>query len=165
MGIKSSVRYNVDNLDREYTVESGKRPVLIVEDSDEDFTVLTRVLSKLGITNPLLRCANGEECLELLRRGEHYNDQTVKMPNPAIILLDLNMHGVDGRSVLKEIKANPKLRTIPVTILTTSNDPKDIQDCYDRGANAYIVKPLDYMDLMTSMRTATDFWLHTTQIP
>src|SRR4051812_17902812 len=116
-------------------------PILLVEDSDEDYAITKRSFAKAGLINPLFRVADGEAALDFLyRRGEY--SEGADAPRPGVILLDLNLPGTDGREVLKVIKQDEFLRKIPVIVLTTSSAENDIQMCYDCGANSYIVKPV-----------------------
>lgn len=138
--------------------------LLVVEDSDEDFEALSRVLKKLGVENPVRRCVDGDECLAMLDRAGQ-NREPGKNALPGLILLDLNMPGTDGRDALRAIKTDPRLQKIPVTILTTSSNQRDVQACYEYGANAYVLKSIDYDELVETMRTVTDFWLGAVVLP
>ena len=86
-------------------------------------------------------------------------------PAPAIILLDLNLPGTDGREVLKEIKSDPGLRMIPVIVLTSSSDERDIQACYAAGANSYLKKPVDLKGFIEAATRLKDFWLEIAILP
>ena len=141
--------------------------LLVVEDSDEDFEAISRILRKLGWDSHVERCFTGEACLECL---EVITFGTSKAKNssrahPCLILLDLNLPGMDGRDALREIKTDLRFKTIPVTILTTSSNPRDVQDCYAAGANAYVQKSLDYDEWAETMRVVTDFWLRSVVLP
>ena len=122
--------------------------ILVVEDSDTDYETVTRGIQKTGRPKRLHRCVDGDEALDYLFNRELFTD-AIKYPAPDIILLDLNLPGTDGRDVLEEIKSDSKLKSIPVVIMTTSNDEKDIDECYIYGANSYIQKPVtaDHFDL------------------
>ncbi|MFA6104953.1 MAG: response regulator, partial [Victivallaceae bacterium] len=111
-------------------------PVLIVEDNHEDYESILRVFKKLGIANALYRCENGTDALDFIHQRNSYGTDA-KAPRPGIVLLDLNLPGTDGREVLKEIKADPHLKSIPVVVLTTSDSDRDISECYLNGANSY----------------------------
>jgi CheY-like chemotaxis protein len=121
-------------------VTTPSQPILLVEDSPEDFEATERALRKAGLKNPIYRCADGEEALDFLHRRGSYAD-AADAPRPGIVLLDLNLPGTDGREVLSEIKTDPALKQIPVVVLTTSSDQRDIDVCYRSGANSYIQKP------------------------
>ncbi|HEY9845278.1 MAG TPA: response regulator, partial [Candidatus Caenarcaniphilales bacterium] len=114
------------------------QPLLVVEDSDEDFEAFGRMIRKSAIVNPIYRCTDGEDALDFLHRdGQYTNPATA--PRPAIILLDLNLPGTDGREVLAEIKQDSTLKIIPVVVFTTSANPKDVEFCYWHGVNGYIL--------------------------
>jgi CheY-like chemotaxis protein len=82
-----------------------------------------------------------------------------------LILLDLNLPGTDGREVLRRIKQDDHLKTIPVIILTTSNNPKDIKACYQHGVNSYVIKPMDFKVLKHSIQTLLSYWFEITMLP
>ena len=130
--------------------------LLIVEDGDEDFDVLRLALRDAGVTNELVRCADGDEALAYLAR---------KDARPALILLDLNLPGLDGREVLRELRASASLRTIPVMVLSTSNSPRDVELCYREGANCYAVKPIGLDKLERLVRLIKEFWLEAMELP
>lgn len=141
-----------------------QQPILIVEDSPEDFAATHRALRRAGLANPILRCEDGDEALDYLHRRGHYADPG-ESPRPGIILLDLNLPGTDGREVLAEIKADPGLRSIPVVILTTSTDERDVERCYDAGANSYITKPVDLDGFMRAIQRLKEFWFEIVIVP
>ena len=138
--------------------------LLIVEDSPEDFEATRRALLKSGLHNGIIHCEDGDQALDyLLRRGE-YADPT-KSPRPGMILLDLNMPGTDGREVLAEIKRDPELRSIPVIVLTTSSDERDIEECYAAGANSYVQKPVGLEGLVDAIQRLHDYWFEIVVFP
>jgi len=139
------------------------KPVLVIEDSTEDFTALGRAFRKHGLRNPVLRCEDGDQALEYLQ-GYGTNSQ---WPSdlPAIILLDLNMPGTDGRSVLETLKQDPQLFKIPVIIFTTSSNNEDIEECYRLGANSYVTKPINYSALEEKVRLIVRYWLEFNELP
>src|SRR3712207_4925518 len=103
--------------------------ILLVEDSPEDYEVTVRAFRKANLANPVQRCCDGEEALDYLYRRGRYAD-AARAPRPGLVLLDLNLPGTDGRQVLAQVKADPQLRSIPVVVLTTSADERDIEGCY-----------------------------------
>jgi CheY-like chemotaxis protein len=132
------------------------QPLLIVEDSDEGFAAIVRIMSKSSIDIPLYRCTDGDEALDFLyRTGEYADPKTA--PRPALILLDLNLPGTDGREVIQEIKQDDSLKIIPVVVFTTSANPKDIETCYRNGANGYMVKPIDLDKLRKTVRLLIEY--------
>ncbi|MBY6203290.1 response regulator [Halomonas denitrificans] len=139
--------------------------ILIVEDSDDDYEIMTEGLAaESRIRNPVLRCEDGREALAYLLREGDYSDPQ-RSPAPGIILLDLNLPGIDGREVLRRIKGTPRLRRIPVVVLTTSDDERDVEDCYELGANSYIQKPVDLDKFLFAIRQLTDYWLGIAILP
>jgi two-component system, response regulator len=138
--------------------------ILIVEDSPEDFEATVRAFRKAGLANSIHRCSDGEEALDYLYRHGDYAD-TIKSPRPGIILLDLNMPGLDGRGLLTVIKNDAHLKKIPVVVLTTSSDERDIEKCYEEGANSYINKPVDLNGLMLAIQRLRDYWFEIVILP
>lgn len=138
--------------------------ILIVEDSNEDFEVLKRFVQQSPLLVPIRRCVNGDQALAFLcRTGEYVSRESA--PRPGLIMLDLNLPGTDGREVLRRIKQDEKLRTIPVVVLTTSNNPKDVAECYKYGVNSYIVKPIDFAQLKRDVQIIVDYWFEVTVLP
>src|SRR5262249_53415183 len=101
------------------------QPILIVEDSEDDFEATKRAFAKTNLHNPITHAYSGQEALDYLQKSENMR--------PGIILLDLNMPGLDGRATLEIIKRDGRLRKIPVVILTTSADERDVKSCYELG--------------------------------
>ena len=138
-------------------------PILVVEDSAEDFLALGRAFRKHALQNPVLRCADGDQALEYLQGyGKH---PAWPKSLPAIVLLDLNMPGTDGRTVLDIVKHDPTLHTIPVIIFSTSSNSRDIDDCYRLGANSYLTKPVSYSELEEKIRLTINYWLGASELP
>jgi CheY-like chemotaxis protein len=130
-------------------------PILVVEDSDEDFDSLREAAAAVGITRVIHRGASGDDCLAMLR-----GDGNVRLALlPALIVMDLNSHGVDGREALVAIKSDARLKEIPVVVLTTSGNPKDVAFCYQAGANAYHVKPVRHDQYSLLLRSLMHYWL------
>lgn len=139
-------------------------PILLVEDSPEDREATMRALKKAGLANPINCCASGDEALDYLFQRGKYADASLA-PRPNVILLDLNMPGTDGREVLTEIKQSEQLKSIPVIILTTSTDSRDVASCYQMGANSYVKKPVDLDGFMLSVQRLKDFWFEVVVLP
>jgi len=137
---------------------SSKPPLLVVEDSLEDMEALTRTLRKLGISVRIEHCSDADSALDYLHRRGAYSDPK-RSPRPALILLDLNLLGRDGREVLTHVKSDEGLRSIPVVVLSTSSSQKDVEQCYQLGANSYQVKPVDIDELSRSTRVTMEYWL------
>ena len=144
--------------------EENKQPLLIIEDSDEDFAALTRTIIKAKISNPVYRCEDGEEALDFLYHEGEYENESLS-PRPSLIVLDLNLPGTDGREVLAEIKQNKELQTIPVVVFSTSSNPKDIDACYRYGVSGYMVKPMNVDRLNKLVQTFLEYWLQTVELP
>src|SRR5690348_10237066 len=139
--------------------------VILMADDDEDDILLTRkALQKGKLLNPLYTVQDGEELLDyLLRRGE-YQDAS-KAPRPGVILLDLNMPRKDGREALKEIKAHPDLKDIPIVVFTTSKAEEDIYRSYKLGVNSFITKPVTFENLIEVMQLLGKYWFEIVQLP
>jgi len=140
-------------------------PILIVEDSDEDFDIVQLLLVSIGVENPLWRCATSAEAIEMFRRLGRRDPSGPAEPLPALMMLDLNLPGIDGRELLQRFRRDDRLRSVPVVILSTSANPRDIRFCYDAGANGYMVKPVDLDRLERMLRALVDFWLHAAVLP
>lgn len=135
--------------------------ILLVEDNPGDVR-LTKEAFKIGkIQNNMHVVYDGEEAMDFLYRRGAYSDA----PRPDIILLDLNLPKKDGREVLKEIKSDEHLKTIPVVILTTSSAEEDIIRTYGLHANCYITKPVDLDKFLTIVQMIEDFWLTVVKLP
>lgn len=139
-------------------------PILVVEDSDEDFEALSWAVRKLEITQPMIRCVDGEDALEYLFRRGRYADPGAA-PRPALILLDLNLTVADGCEVLEQIKGDERLKTIPAVVWTTSNDPSDVNRCYRGGANSYLLKPVDMQTFLGELEALTRYWFDIVILP
>jgi CheY-like chemotaxis protein len=137
--------------------------LLIVEDSDTDYAMTMRSLRDSSIQRDIVRCVHGEDALDyLFGRGE-YAGQPPR--HPAVILLDLNLPGTNGREVLREVKQDPLLKMIPVIVFSTSSSPTDIETSYQHGANSYIVKPISFTLFAHAMKTFDDYWLQVVTLP
>lgn len=138
------------------------QPILLVEDSPEDVEATLRAFQRSGLLNPILHCSTGDEALALM----HADGPDGAPPlRPGIVLLDLNLPGTDGREVLAAIKGSESLRSIPVVILTTSTDERDIDACYRAGANSYIQKPVDVEGFFKAIRHLRDYWFEIVILP
>ena len=145
-------------------------PLLVAEDSDEDFEALQRLMRGLSVPNPIYRCADGEEVLDVLRDRTTLVpplDPKAIQPNPlpSVILLDLNLPGLDGREVLVQLKQDERFREIPIVVFTTSASPSDIEFCYQQGANAYLIKPMGTQALQRTIQAFINFWLNSNTPP
>ncbi len=140
-----------------------ERPIeiLLVEDNPGDVRLTQEVFKEGKVRNQLSVAWNGEEALAYLRRQGRFESA----PRPDVILLDLNLPRKGGKEVLAEIKADPKLKCIPVVILTTSQADQDIAESYEQHANCYIVKPVDLDHFINVVRTIEGFWLQIVKLP
>jgi CheY-like chemotaxis protein len=139
-------------------------PVLLVEDSDEDYHACVRAFRQAGLSTPHQRCRDGDEALEYLHQTGRYAESGAA-PRPALILLDLNLPGTDGREVLRVVKQDRDLCDIPVIVMTTSANPSDILECYCQGANGYQVKTSNYEGFKSEIQRMVDYWFRTALIP
>jgi CheY-like chemotaxis protein len=136
----------------------------MADDDDDDRLLALDALKESKIDGQIKFVANGEELLDYLcHRGEFA--QGAGVPRPGLILLDLNMPRMDGREALREIKADPELRRIPVVVLTTSNADTDIGAIYDLGANSFISKPFQFEALVGVMKALGQYWFNTVELP
>lgn len=143
---------------------TASQPILLVEDSPEDYEATLRAFQKSGLKNTVVRCEDGDEALDYLHRRGRYADPA-QSPRPGVILLDLNLPGTDGRQVLSEVKNDEHLRDIPVVVLTTSADERDITACYRAGANSYIQKPVDIDGFMKAIERLNGYWFEVVILP
>jgi CheY-like chemotaxis protein len=145
------------------TLSKGE-PILVVEDNYPDYQAVLRVFRKLGVDNPIYHCETGQAALDYLyRRNEKYTSD--QAPRPGIILLDLNLPETDGREVLRQIKNDQQLKSIPVVVFTTSDSEKDVSECYQSGANSYIIKPVNLERLLDVISMLRTYWFDTVALP
>jgi CheY-like chemotaxis protein len=134
------------------------KPVLLVEDNPSDIALTRRALEKSRISNPLLVVEDGVDALDyLFGKGAHAGRDPTDFP--ALILLDLNLPRVDGLSVLKQLRADPRTRRAPVVVLTTSTEEQDLARSYDLGVNSYIRKPVDFSQFAHAVEQLGLYWL------
>jgi CheY-like chemotaxis protein len=138
--------------------------LLIAEDDLEDQMLTRDALVESRLANDLRFVENGEELLQYLRREGPYSEEGAA-PSPGLILLDLNMPKKDGREALREIKADPVLRHIPVVVLTTSKADEDIFRTYDLGVSSFITKPVSFQGLIEVMTTLGRYWFDVVELP
>ncbi len=135
--------------------------ILLVEDNPGDVRLTREALKDMKMNNELFVVADGVEALSFLRQESPYED----MPRPDIILLDLNLPRKDGREVLADIKADDRLKRIPVVVLTTSDDDRDVMTSYDLHANCYITKPVDIRRFIEIVKNIENFWFSIVKLP
>jgi CheY-like chemotaxis protein len=137
----------------------------MAEDDEDDRELARDAMQEAWSTAHLRFVVDGRDLMDYLRREGRYADPAVDAPRPAIILLDLNMPKKDGREALAEIKADDRLRRIPVVVLSTSHEPADIAHAYDLGVSSFITKPVTYPGLVEVMRVWTHYWLGVVALP
>jgi CheY-like chemotaxis protein len=137
--------------------------ILVAEDDADDRMLIEEAWRENHLANDLRFVADGEELMDyLLARGRFAAPAAA--PRPALILLDLNMPKKDGRAALREIKADPALRQIPIVVLTTSEAEEDIVRAYDLGVNSFIVKPVSFDKMVHLMKTLNRYWLEIVEL-
>ena len=130
--------------------------ILLVEDDPKDVELTLTALEEYNLANEVIVARDGEEALEYLySRGKF---KTRSSDNPAVMLLDLKLPKVDGLEVLKQIKSEEKLRMVPVVVLTSSKEEKDMVASYRLGVNAYVVKPVDFHEFVNAIKELGIFW-------
>jgi len=138
---------------------------ILLADDDPDDRQLTRdAFAENRLVNELHFVEDGEELMDYLRRRGRYRNLNGE-PLPGLILLDLNMPRKDGREALKEIKADPELRRLPIVVLTTSKAEEDILRSYDLGVNSYITKPVTFKSLVELVKVLGQYWFEVVKLP
>jgi CheY-like chemotaxis protein len=137
--------------------------ILLVEDDPYDVELTLTALTNDQLTNKIVVVRDGAEALDYLYRRGAYESR--EAGNPAVILLDLKLPKVNGLEVLKRVKSDPPLRTIPIVMLTSSREEKDLAESYDSGSNAYVVKPVGFGDFVEAVRELGIFWAVINQPP
>jgi CheY-like chemotaxis protein len=138
--------------------------ILMAEDDADDRLLVKEALEESRVLNELRFVQDGEELLAYLRQRGPYADPATS-PRPGLVLLDLNMPRKDGREALREIKADPDLRRIPIVVMTTSKAEEDIFRSYDSGASSYITKPVTFERLVELMKTLGRYWIEFVELP
>ncbi|AOX00436.1 response regulator [Moorena producens PAL-8-15-08-1] len=135
--------------------------ILLVEDSSSDAELILEALCDSKLSSHFHWVDDGAKAIAFLRKQGKYQEA----PRPALIVLDLNLPKKDGRQVLQEIKEDPKISTIPIIILTTSDSQQDIINTYRLKANCYICKPIDLESFMSMVKLIEEFWLNLVRLP
>jgi two-component system response regulator len=143
---------------------SRSQSILLVEDSEDDFEATNRAFKKVNLRNPVVWCRSGRDALDYLKQEGTYKIAD-SGSRPGLILLDLNMPGMDGRKTLQNIKQDEALKRIPVIILTTSADERDIKSCYQMGANTYVQKPVNFEGLIEAIQRLKSYWFEFALLP
>jgi CheY-like chemotaxis protein len=139
------------------------RHILIAEDDPRDLELSMAALEEYNLANKIIVVHDGEELLDYLYRRGKFGTRTPD--NPAVVLLDLKMPKVTGIEVLKIIKADERLKSIPIVVLTSSREEPDLIECYRLGVNAYVVKPVDFTEFMKAVKLLGVFWVAVNEPP
>lgn len=138
--------------------------ILLVEDNPNDLELTRRALRKANLSNNIQIARDGAEALEFLFCEGAYADRKIE-DGPKVILLDLKLPKVDGLEVLKQVKTDPRTKSIPVVVLTSSKEQRDVVDSYQLGVNSYIVKPVNFEGFATAVQEIGMYWLLLNQAP
>src|SRR6202521_3132945 len=130
--------------------------ILMVEDDPKDVELTLTALEEYNLANEVIVARDGEEALDYLYCRGEFKDRS--SDNPAVMLLDLKLPKVDGLEILKQIKSDEKLRMIPVVVLTSSHEERDMVTSYQLGVNAYVVKPVDFHEFVNAIKELGIFW-------
>jgi len=139
------------------TPRSTEIEVLLVEDNASDAELTIRALKKHNLANKLMHVKDGAAALDILY-GEN-GSETLGINHPRLVLLDLKLPKVDGIEVLRRIKSDPRTKTIPVVVMTSSREDRDLESCYALGVNAYVVKPVEFEEFARAVSELGCFWL------
>jgi CheY-like chemotaxis protein len=139
------------------------RTILLVEDDPKDIELTLEALSEHNLANRVIVAKDGVEAMEYLRYEGKYKLRNPEQP--AVILLDIKMPRMDGIEVLRAIRSDDKLKKLPVVMLTSSREGPDLKKCYEIGANAYVVKPVDFKDFIEAVKQLGVFWAVINELP
>jgi CheY-like chemotaxis protein len=138
--------------------------ILIADDDPDDRLLVRDALAETAFGNLARFVEDGQELLDYLRRHGKYSDPALS-PTPSIVLVDLNMPRMDGRTAIAAIKSDPVLRHIPITVLSTSSAEEDVFRSYHLGVSSYITKPMSFDDLVRVMTSLGEYWFETVELP
>lgn len=144
-------------------MNSEVKRILIVDDSPKDVELTIAALTENNLANNIIVAEDGEEALDYLYKRGKFADY--ENGNPAVILLDIKMPKLNGIEVLKQIRSSPKFKFIPVIMVTSSGEEKDLVESYKLGANAYMVKPVDIVQFIDAIKVLGQFWVIVNQQP
>jgi CheY-like chemotaxis protein len=139
------------------------KTILLVEDNSNDIELALEVLSDEDFAKDIIVVKDGQQALDFLQRSGTHAER--EPGNPILMMLDLKLPRIDGLEVLRRVKADPGLKSIPVVMLTSSREESDLQNSYGLGANAYVVKPVDFDDYSETLKAIGSFWTTTNQPP
>lgn len=140
---------------------SPKGCLLVLEDSDEDFDTLMVAVRQANLPNEILRASTGDECIKLLRQKTETDPTSL----PLLALLDLNTPQGDGRYALQTLRHDERFKSLPIVVLSTSDNPSDLEFCYREGANAYHKKSVSFPAHVQTVRQIFDYWLSGVILP
>jgi CheY-like chemotaxis protein len=146
------------------TVDPGGKLILVADDDEDDQMLTADALTASGLANPLKSVKDGEELMDYLYHRNDYAPPAIS-PRPGLILLDLNMPRKEGGEALRQIKADPGLRSLAVVVLTTSRAEEDIARTYDLGVNSFISKPVTFLGPVKELNVASEYWFQIVQLP
>lgn len=141
-----------------------RRTVLVADDDQNDINLLRRAFQKAGIEVPITTVRDGEEAIHYLHGDKEFADRTA-FPIPTLLLLDLKMPRADGFEVLEWLRRQAGLKRMPVIVMTSSDEPQDVDRAYDLGANSFVKKPDDFTDLTRISQKLHEYWLETNLCP
>lgn len=139
------------------------KTILVVEDNPQDMELTLEALKQINLANLVVAVHDGVEAMEYLQCQGRFKNR--KPGNPALLLLDIKMPRMDGIEVLKAIRSDTTLKTVPVVMFTSSREESDLKKCYATGVNAYIVKPVVFKDFLDTVRDVGMFWALRNELP
>ena len=142
-------------------LEAADRPILLVDDSPDDILIAKRAFAKSHMHNEVFVTHNGEEAIQFLQKKGKFKD----VPTTGLVILDLKMPKVNGFEVLKIIKSDESLKSIPIIVLTSSSRPEDVERAYKLGCNSFVVKPISFEDFVEAVQEIKHYWLSLSKIP
>jgi two-component system, response regulator len=142
---------------------SDLRTILLAEDNSRDVELTLEALGEYNLANHVTVAKDGVEAMEFLHCEGKFKMR--RQENPAVVLLDIKMPRMDGIEVLRAIRSDPALKTLPVVMLTSSREEPDLKKCYELGANAYVVKPVDFKDFIDAIKQVGVFWAVVNELP
>lgn len=143
---------------------NANKTILLVEDNPDDRELTLLAFKEANILNQVMACSDGEEALDFLFAAGAYSGRDARVM-PQVILLDLKLPKVDGLEVLRRLRADPRTRLLPVVVLTTSREQKDVVESYQLGANSYVRKPVDFSQFVEASRQLGLYWLVLNEAP
>ena len=139
------------------------KAILLAEDNPNDVELTLAALNEQNLANRVVVVHDGVEVMEYLHCKGNFKNRA--KGNPAVLLLDIKMPRMDGIEVLLAIRSDPRIKTIPVVMLTSSREEPDLKRCYELGANAYVVKPVDFKEFMDAIKHLGVFWALINELP